>query len=189
MIGKMVQNTDIEEKVITNGVVKTEENEEATQSAKTNGFASDSDESDEDDYLDHLLMLPRLDVNTSDRNKHLVSKTLLDFCTAIENRKEYQKIKQELLMNVVPIECKQEADEVPVIVSDVEQIMNGNESPPPQIESNEVNEVIPETEAVPECRRQSIRLKKAQFGKNNSGVNIFNNNSLYFSSRTCASNQ
>lgn len=175
MVVKMVQNKEIEEKVLTNGIVVKKENEEATQSEKTNGFASESEESDDDDYLDHLLMLPRLDVDTSQRNKHLVSKTLLDFCTAIENRKEYQKIKQELLLSSVPIECKQEVEEaLPVVVEEAPIANVKEESPQPQDESKPEIEVTQETDAVPECRRQSIRLKKAQFGKSSDRLGIFN---------------
>lgn len=164
----MVQNKETDGKVLTNGEIKLEENGTTPQSEKTNGFASDSEESDDDDYLDHLLMLPRLDVYSSDRNRHLVSKTLLDFCTAIENHKGYQKIKQELLVNCPQDECKQE----PIEPHEEETpILNGTESPPLPAETSTAIEVseevaeVAEEDVVPEIRRQSIRLKKAQFGK------------------------
>jgi hypothetical protein len=158
---KMVQNKEGEEKTpITNGEDKKEDCEESKP--KINGHHSDYEDSDEDDWLDHLLMVPRLDVSEPDRNKHLVSKTLLDFCSAIENRKEYQKIKQELLQNSVPIEP--EKDESPPSEKE-EPKENGIEAP-----SLPILEILPievkiEVEAVPETRRQSIRLNKAKFGK------------------------
>jgi hypothetical protein len=153
----MVQNKEIDEKKLTNGVheVKKVENGEAE---KMNGDASDGEESEEDDYLDHLLMLPPPERDDPLRNKDLVSKTLLDFCFAIESRKEYPKIKQELLMNCVPSECKQEV-EVKEEVSEVE------EPPPLQPSPIKIVDVIEVNEEVPEIRRQSIRLKKAQFGE------------------------
>jgi hypothetical protein len=163
----MVQNKDIEEKPLVNGEIKKEENG-ISENGKTNGNGdlSDYEESDDDDYLDHLLMLPPLDNDPSNRNRSLVSKTLLDFCSAIESRKEYAKIKQELLMNCVPMECKQEDEKV---VLDNEPIVNGVEEPPtpPQIEVSKEIEVKPELDdaSVPDIRRQSIRLKKAQFGE------------------------
>jgi hypothetical protein len=128
------------------------------ETEKMNGDASDGEESEEDDYLDHLLMLPPPERDDPLRNKDLVSKTLLDFCFAIESRKEYPKIKQELLMNCVPSECKQE-EEVKEEVSEVE------EPPPLQASPIKIVDVIEVNEEVPEIRRQSIRLKKAQFGE------------------------
>lgn len=165
----MVQNKEIEDKLLTNGEIKVENSEKEENGdleLKLNGHISEDEESDEDDYLDHLLMLPPLDRDPTNRNKALISKTLLDFCAAIENRKEYQKIKQELLQNCVPIECKQEEKTTqvePLVVEEL--ILNGKaESPPPAVETEpiEVNE-----EEVAEIRRQSIRLKKATFGELN----------------------
>lgn len=164
----MVQNKEVEEKTpTTNGDAKQEDCVEAKP--KINGHHSEYEDSEEDDWLDHLLMLPRLDVNTSDRNKSLVSKTLLDFCSAIENRKEYQKIKQELMLNSVPIETKQE-EIIPPDVEEVE-VKEKEESPPPTAEIVPI-EVKIEEEAAPETRRQSIRLNKAKFGKNRSELNL-----------------
>lgn len=150
---------------LTNGVHEVAKDENGVEE-KLNGDVSDGEESEEDDYLDHLLMVPPLDRDGVSRNKDLVSKTLLDFCTAIENRKEYAKIKQELLMNCVPIECKQEEEKV---VEDNEPLLNGEEDTPPlQLSPIKVVDAIEVNEAeVPEIRRQSIRLKKAQFGKQN----------------------
>lgn len=159
----MVQNKEIEEKKLTNGVheIVKEENGEIE---KLNGDESDGEESEEDDYLDHLLMVPPLNRDGPFRNRDLVSKSLLDFCTAIESRKEYPKMKQELLMNSMPIESKQEEEK---IVEDNEPVLNGKEdSPPLQMSPIKVIDTIEVNEAeVPEIRRQSIRLKKAQFGK------------------------
>ena len=162
----MVQNKEVEDKPLTNGEIKTEDCEKEKKEnlqSELNGHESDCEESDDDDYLDHLLMLPSLDNNTYDRNKALISKSLLDFCTAIESRKEYQKIKQELLLNSTN-EYKQEEK----TLEDKEELNLEikEESPPPEItiEPNEVNqEQIIETKV--EIRRQSIRLKKAQFGE------------------------
>lgn len=158
----MVQNKEVEEKTpITNGEVKQENCEESEP--KINGHHSEDEDSDEDDWLDHLLMVPRLDVSEPDRNKHLVTKTLLDFCSAIENRKEYQKIKQELLLNSVPTEPKQDESPPPV---EEEVKENGVEEPPPTTVDVTLIEVkLEEVEPVPETRRQSIRLNKAKFGK------------------------
>lgn len=161
----MVQNKEIEEKVLTNGEIKGEssEKEEAYQNGKLNGHESDYEDSDDDDYLDHLLMVPPLDADVTDRNKNLVLSSLLDFCSAIEGRKEYQKIKQELLANCEPSESEQEEKQLPV---EENTNLNGKEeSPIPEAEPP-VNEVIEEeVKRVPELRRQSIRLNKAKFGK------------------------
>jgi len=165
----MVQNKEIEEKVAsTNGEV-TKENGEHSKEEKLNGATHESDyeDSDDDDWLDHLLMLPPLDVDMSDRNKNLVSKTLQDFCSAIENRKDILKIKQELKLNFDTTEVKEEETNQPVVV---EVELNGkDESRPPSvtIEENEVKPVasieVPEEEV--KIRRQSIRLNKAKFGE------------------------
>ena len=157
----MVQNKEIDEKKLTNGVheVKKVENGETE---KMNGDdLSDGEESEEDDYLDHLLMVPPLDRDAPLRNKDLVSKTLLDFCLAIESRKEYPKIKQELLSSCVSSECKEELE--------VEQEENEvlEEPPPLQMSPIKIVDTIEVNEEVPEIRRQSIRLKKAQFGELN----------------------
>lgn len=165
----MVQNKELEEKVLTNGENKTEANEQCenvkADEIETNGHVSDEEESDDDDYLDHLLMLPQLDTNTSDRNKSFVSQCLLDFCTAIESRKEYQKIKQELLDSCLPIEIKQEEEELLAVDDQVlETNLNGKDESPEVETESEAIEVKIEAEVV-EIRRQSIRLNKAKFGK------------------------
>lgn len=165
----MVQNKEVEDKPLTNGEIAEEDCEKVRKEnleSELNGHESDCEESDDDDYLDHLLMLPPLDKNTSERNNALISKSLLDFCTAIESRKEYQKIKQELLMSSSLTECKQE--ERTFHVKEEQNLNIDEESPPPVavIESTETelsNEVS--QEHVVELRRQSIRLKKAQFGE------------------------
>lgn len=162
----MVQNKDTEEKVLTNGEIEGEsvEKEEAYQNGKLNGHESDYEESDDDDYLDHLLMVPRLDTDLTDRNKNLVLSSLLDFCSAIEGRKEYQKIKQELLANCEPLEFKQEEEQLPIV--ETPNLIVDEEPPVHEAELIE-NEVTTEEvkRVVPELRRQSIRLNKAKFGK------------------------
>lgn len=157
----MVQNKEIDEKQLTNGVheVKKVENGETE---KMNGDASEGEESEDDDWLDHLLMLPPPERHDPLRNKDLVSKTLLDLCSAIESRKEYPKIKQELLMNCVPIECKQEEE----VKEEVVEVKEPSPPPPPlQPSPIKAKDLIEVNEEVPEIRRQSIRLKKAQFGE------------------------
>lgn len=168
----MVQNREIEAKPLTNGDVKDEDGEkekELNGDENVNGNVSDYEESDDDDYLDHLLMLPPLDRDSCDRNKNLVSKTLLDFCAAIEGKKEYQKIKQELRLHAEQAEDKEKEVSEPIV--------NGRQkeaTPAPVVErkivskprkKNEVN--IEESLDVPEIRRQSIRLKRAMFGELN----------------------
>lgn len=186
----MVQHKEDEEKVQVNGEVKNVENGET----KTNENASDEadEDSDDDDYLDYLLMVPTLDNYSNDRNKCLVSKTLLDLCSAIESRKEYPKIRQELMMlnNCVPKaeekvdEIKEEKeDEHPKIVEEISEpqicITNGDdvdvdvrvkEDTPTTSTSTEDDTTSTSTsqeseKIVPEGRRQSVRLKKAEFGK------------------------
>lgn len=170
----MVQNKEVEEQVLTNGEIKTEANIEQCENGKlyeseTNGHISEEEDSDDDDYLDHLLMLPQLDANSCDRNKSFfVRQCLLDFCTAIESRKEYQKIKQELLDNSAPPEIKQEAAEQEAVAPVLETNLNGNEeSPQPETEPKAIEVTIEVNldEEVIETRRQSIRLNKAKFGK------------------------
>jgi hypothetical protein len=153
----MVMVKEIDEKKLTNGVheVKKVENGEAE---KMNGDASEGEESEEDDYLDHLLLVTPPDRDNPQLNKDLVTKTLFDFCFAIESRKEYPKIKQELLMNCVPNEVEQEKE----VEQEVVKV-----DPPPQPQASPIKAVdaIEVNEEVPEIRRQSIRLKKAQFGE------------------------
>lgn len=162
----MVQNKEVEDKPLTNGEIVHEDCEKEkkeTLETELNGHDSDCEESDDDDYLDHLLMVPPLNRDTPERNKALISKSLLDFCTAIENRKEYQKIKQELLLSSVPIEYKQEEKTLEVKDESILEIKKESPLPEPIVEPVEPIEVIQET--VAEFRRQSIRLKKAQFGE------------------------
>lgn len=159
----MVQNKEDEDKPLTNGEILEEDCEKVKKEnleIELNGHESECEESDDDDYLDHLLMLPPLDKDTADRNRALISKSLLDFCTAIESKKEYQKIKLELLLNSEPIETKQK--EITPHIEQKPTSVTKEESPQPIVfkRPNEVNK-----EAVAELRRQSIRLKKAQFGK------------------------
>lgn len=151
-----MQQTEDEEKPIANGEIKTEELTNG-ENVELNGHESECEESDDDDYLDHLLMLPLLDGDFSNRNKNLVSRSLLDLCTAIESRKEYQKIKQELLLNSATKQCGEE--ETPTLDENTPNLNMKIETRPP-------DEVTHETAPdVPETRRHSIRLKRALFGE------------------------
>lgn len=90
-----------------------------------NGKLNESEEltSDEDDYLRHLLVVPSLDRNVSSRNTSLITESLLSFYTAIESKKEYSKIKQELMGDLLVPVKEENQDTVAVI-----------EKPPPVIE-------------------------------------------------------
>lgn len=193
----MVQNKEEEVKMLVNGEIRKEENGET----KTNENASvDEDSEDEDDYLDYLLMVPPLDNYSNDRNKGLVSKTLLDLCSAIESRKEYPKIRQELLLQNSCVPKIEETPEIPEIVKEkdteddqhpkIAHITEDISEPPQQnlLNGDVKKEDSPSTSTsteddtstsqecndqndddmkiVPEVRRQSVRLKKAEFGKN-----------------------
>lgn len=203
----MVQSKGDETKAMVNGDVTKEENGEI----KTNENASvDDDESDDDDYLDYLLMVPPTDECSEDRNKSLVSRTLMDLCTAIESRKEYPKIRQELLMqcsrNSVP---KQEVEEtLAVVVAVVEEekaveeednlvkieetimaepeavpvdevMVNGN-GDCTKDEPTSIGDEDEEQERLPGGRRQSVRLKKAQFGESSASTAKHTKHSISF---------
>lgn len=203
---KMVQGKEGEgEKVLVNGDVKKEENGEI----KTNENASVNEESDDDDYLDYLLMVPPLDNYSDDRNKCLVSRTLLDFCSALESRKEYPKIRQELLMqsNTVPKQenkepiVEEQKDVKEEIVEDnlvkIEELppetiiiketvlVNGNgdcEEEPTSTGEEDDERTIQENgcKRVPGVRRQSVRLKKAQFGESSASSSSHTNSNISF---------
>lgn len=162
----MVQHKEDEEKSIANGEIKTEVCEsEITngENVKINGHASEGEESDDDDYLDHLLMLPPLDGDFTNRNKNLVSKTLLDLCTAIESRKEYHKIRRELLLDSAPIDSKKD------VKPDLDlgpPNLNANAEITIPTTTVDPNEVSQENEyKVPETRRHSVRLRRAIIGE------------------------
>lgn len=90
----MVQNKDIEASSLTNGDIG--------ECSKTNGVHDPLEESeDEDDYLDYLLVVPSLDRSVENRNMSLISQSLMNFYAAIQSRKEYNKIKEELMENYV----------------------------------------------------------------------------------------
>jgi hypothetical protein len=105
----MVQNKDIDTETSLNG---NEEVKEEHTKIKTNGNLSEediSDAEDEEDYTKHLLILPTLEKAVAERNTSLISQQLFNFYTAIENRKEYQKIKQGLLESYLQVSAiKQE---------------------------------------------------------------------------------
>lgn len=179
----MVQSKGEEAKVLVNGDVKKEENGEI----KTNENVSVDEDSDDDDYLDYLLMVPTTDDCSEDRNASLVSRTLMDLCTAIESRKEYPKIRQELLQqcNSVPkqeivVETVQEQekekidedslvkieDEPIVQIEEPAVLVNGHgDCKDEPVSTGDEEEEQEENGRVPGSRRQSVRLKKAQFGE------------------------
>ena len=148
---KVVKNGDAhEETLLLNG--KLNENEEQSDS--------------EDDYMEHLLVVPSLHKNVANRNMNLVSESLLSFYTAIESRKEYAKIKQELMGDLVPI--KSEKEDEPI----VEEILINNDKS--QLETSEVDvkleyEKDPEIEVSNDdkfaVRKFTIIFPKARFGK------------------------
>ncbi|XP_070506421.1 zinc finger protein draculin-like [Chironomus tepperi] len=125
----MVQNKEIKKetlKIVKNG----DAHEEALI---LNGKLNESEEhsESEDDFMEHLLVVPSLDKNVAIRNRNLVSESLLGFYSAIENRKEYAKIKQELMGDLVPI--KNEKENVPIVE---EKLINNDKS---QLETVELN--------------------------------------------------
>ena len=144
---KVVKNGDAhEETLLLNG--KLNENEENSES--------------EDDYLEHLLVVPSLDKNVANRNMNLVSESLLGFYSAIENRKEYPKIKQELMGDLVPIKC--EKQEEPIVE---EKLINNDDI---QLKIEEVNDekdqkIEVNEEDIYAVRKISITFHKARFGK------------------------
>lgn len=157
----MVQNKDIEEEKVTNGV----KDEEALGLKLTNGNHEPEEESDEeDDYLKYLLVVPSLDHSVEDRNMSLISQSLMNFYTTIESRKEYYKIKQELMENHVPSERKE--DKIIQEAIDDKLEVNGDIKSK-QEELQQLNEVTNEQQHEEEhnIKNFTLQLWKARLGK------------------------
>lgn len=160
----MVQNKELEkEKVTENGVV-----DESLGSQKfTNGIHEDEtfeESEEEDDYMQYLTIVPTLDKSVENRNMNLIAQSLMNFYTAIESRKEYQRIKQELMQDYVPNNSRKNDDiqEKVEVKLEVKEAIN---SKPEDCEP--VNEV---TKA--ECKSDEkggkqlqLLIHKAPFGK------------------------
>lgn len=156
----MVQNKDIDEETIVNG-----EKKETLNATKLNGVSHEMNEhsEDEDDYLQYLLVVPSLDRNVSNRNMSLISDSLSSFYTAIESRKEYPKIKQELMGNYVPDECMEvDSPEIKLeepIVNEIKVEVDIKIEVEQQENQNEVND-----EETIETKNFSLQLYKARLG-------------------------
>lgn len=164
---KIVKNGDAhEETLLLNG--KLNENEVHSES--------------EDDYMEHLLFVPSLNKNVANRNMNLVSESLLSFYSAIESRKEYAKIKQELMGDLVPIKNEKEVE--PVVE---EKLINDDKS---QLKAEEVevklDDEIDQKIGVSgvdmyAVRKFSITFHKARFGKSRTSlIYAFTNLCLLF---------
>lgn len=120
----MVQNKEIDKQTLTNGG-SSEEKTPIVVTPKINGTLNEEEEEefseDEDDYLQYLLTVPSLDKNVSCRNMNLITESLSNFYSAIEGRKEYQKIKEEL-MNELVVPRKTESEETEKIVDVHEEL-------------------------------------------------------------------
>ncbi|CAG9802242.1 unnamed protein product [Chironomus riparius] len=145
---KVVKNGDAhEETLLLNG--KLNENEEHSES--------------EDDYMEHLLVVPSLDKNVANRNMNLVSESLLGFYSAIENRKEYPKIKQELMGDLVSIKSEKVEKRI------VEDKIINNDDLQLNIEEidikldNEDQKIEVSKEEIYAVRKISITFHKARF--------------------------
>jgi hypothetical protein len=158
----MVQNKDLEkEKVVENG-----DNCTLGSEAIINGIDEDEtfeESEEEDDYLQYLTVVPTLDKSVENRNMSLIAQSLMNFYTAIESRKEYQKIKQALMKSYVPnvIQKQEETKEIVNIKLEVEETIVCEQQESEQIKINEVTKV--EREA--ETRKLILQLHKAPFGK------------------------
>jgi hypothetical protein len=185
----MVQNKEIDKEKLVNG--KNDEKVDAlcTNTKKLNGASGvlnemdeHSEEEDEDDYLQYLLVVPSLDRNVSNRNVSLISESLASICTAIENRKEYAKIKQELmadrLMSIVNkdeknIELKPEIEPSEIIKTEPDTPIEANAAAieieiEPQQQKNENNEnevnCSNEDEDFFQARKFKLEIPRAQLG-------------------------
>lgn len=159
----MVQNKQLAKDTMENG----DEIEEALGSTSkllngTHDEASEESE-EEDDYLQYLTVVPQLDASVEGRNMSLISQSLLNFYTAIQSRKEYPRIKQELMESYVPNDCKDDGKLQETLEVKLEETEAIN-SDPPKIE--QINEVTQEYEAEAiETKQCTLRIHKAPFGK------------------------
>jgi hypothetical protein len=159
----MVQNKEIQKE--TRKIVKNGDAHDET--LLLNGKLNENEENSEseDDYMQHLLVVPSLHKNVANRNMNLVSESLLGFYAAIESRKEYPKIKQELMGDLVPI--KTEKEDEPILE---DKLIKNDETQPAtaelvlkyEVEQDQKIEVNNDKFAV---RKFTIIFPKARFGK------------------------
>lgn len=162
----MVQNKQVEkEKIVENG----ENDALGSQEKLTNGLDEEDEmfeeSEEEDDYLQYLTVVPTLDKSVENRNMSLIAESLMNFYTAIESRKEYPRIKQELMESYVPNDCKKE-EEVHEIIETKLEIEEAIISECQELEqSNEVTSKVEyEAEAIG-TKKLILQLHKAPFGE------------------------
>lgn len=162
----MVQHKELKKETIENGEVKDEAL--GCLNKSTNGINNESyedSEEEEDDYLKYLTVLPSLDESIENRNMSLISQSLLNFYTAIESRKEYNRIKQELMESYVPNSSNK--DQTLQETSDIKlEKAEAIKSDYQELAQNEVNNFECETEAKGSAKDCILQLHKAPFGKN-----------------------
>lgn len=155
---------------------KTTENDEngeddATLGSENNKITNGIHEEDEtfeeseeeDDYLQYLTIVPSLDRNVENRNMSLIAESLMNFYTAIESKKEYPRMKQELMDSYVPNDCKKEVEIHETIEAKIE-IEEAIISDHQEFEqNNEVTKVEYEAEAI-QTKKLILQLHKAPFG-------------------------
>lgn len=161
----MVQNKDIKKE--KHEIMKNGDAHEETLLLNGKMNEKEDKSEDEDDYLNHLLVVPSLDRNVSSRNMNLISESLLGFYTAIESRKEYEKIKQELMGDLVPI--KQEITEQPAVELKLTNIQPIHKTKIEEIEEpinlNDNEQQIEVNKQDLEVRKFTIFFPRARFGK------------------------
>lgn len=162
----MVQNKELEkEKPIENG-----ENDALGSPSKiTNGIHEDEsfeESEEEDDFLQYLTVVPTLDKSVEDRNMSLIAESLINFYTAIEKNRNYERIKQELMETYVPNDCKkvEQLEEIKVDKVEVEEAIICEHQELEQI--NEVTKTESEANAIG-TRNLTLKLHKAPFGEIN----------------------
>lgn len=157
----MVQNKDLVEEKGLNGI----KDEVDLSVGITNGNHEPEEESEEeDDYLKYLTVVPSLDKSVEGRNMSLISQSLSQFYAAIEGRKEYHKIKKELMGSYVPRETKKVEQIQETIVNKLEL----NDEIKTELDVVEqINEVT--TTSIEEgaigTKNFSLQLLKARLGK------------------------
>jgi hypothetical protein len=166
----MVQNKEINKDTLTNG--------EATETLvpKLNGVHTSSDYSeDEDDYLNYLLVVPSLDKNVSSRNMNLITESLSNFYATIESKKEYPRIREELMGELnVPTkeeldlkEIKLEEEQLPVVleIKEEPEIDLKTIAILPTQEQQQQEEIeVTDIESV-KIKKFSLCFTRARFGK------------------------
>lgn len=157
----MVQNKDLQEGKVKNGV----KDEIDSSVVLTNGIHDESGDvsEEEDDYLQYLTVVPSLDKSVEDRNMNLISQSLAHFYSAIESRKEYQKIKKELMGSYVPRESKKEETIQETIVNKLEG-KDVIKSELEVVEVSEQNNEVTNEEGAIETKNFSLQLLKARLG-------------------------